>query len=70
MCRLAEQMYQEEQLKEKDKHEAEVLQRQSQLEEAERHRKASEALHRAELVRQRRLLKVSQIYNIFEWPTD
>ena len=63
-------MYQEEQLKVKDKHEAEVLQRQSQLEEAERHRKASEALRRAELVRQRRLLKVSQIDNILQGPTD
>ena len=57
--RLAEQLHQEEQLKEKDKHKADALLRQAQLDEAERHRKANEALQRAECVRQRRLIRVS-----------
>lgn len=59
LCRLAEQRHQEEQLREKDKHKTDALLRQAQLEEAERHRKANEALQRAECVRQRRLVKVS-----------
>ena len=57
--RLAEQLHQEEQLREKDKQKTDALLRQAQLEEAERHRKADEALQRAECVRQRRLLKVN-----------
>lgn len=45
------------------RHEAEALQRQTERGEAERSRRASEALQRAECVRQRRLLKVSAVYN-------
>ena len=59
LCRLAEQLQQEEQLRKKDKQKADALLRQAQLEEAERHKKANEALQRAERVRQRRLIKVS-----------
>ena len=62
LCRLAEQLHQEEQLKEKDKQKADALLKQAQLEEAERHRKADEALQRAECVRQRRALKVRTEY--------
>lgn len=62
LCRLAEQLHQEEQLREKDKQKADAMLRQAQLEEAERHRKADEALQRAECVRQRRALKVSAGY--------
>ena len=64
LCRLAEQLHQEEQLKEKDKHKADTLLKQAQLEEAERHRKADEALQRAECVRQRRALKVIAITSL------
>ena len=62
MYRLAEQLHQEEQMREKDKHKADTLLRQAQAEEAERHRKANEALQRAACVRQRRLLKVGALH--------
>lgn len=56
--RLAEQLHQEEQLKERESQKAEALQRQCQIEEAERIRRANRAMQRAESARQRRLQKV------------
>ena len=58
-CRLAEQLHQEEQMREKDKQVADTLLRQAQAEEADRHRKANEAAQRAACARQRRLVKVT-----------